>query len=451
MEMYKAKSGSPITYLSSGITATDTTITVEDITAIPEAPNLLTIQDETNFETIKYETINGNILEGVTRGFDDTTAHEFLEESIISRKFTAYDQNSIIENLNNSSSGGGKKYADIVIGTTTSGHTLDDVDYLCTGENDDVVINEAFRNNKGSVQFLYGTYNINDTLDTGKNITVIDGGGATITSLNTMINYLSIEDINDIHITNTEFSGELSKGYYFIYNDGWSYFTASARISNCDFDLLGNGGCIKISDASNTIICNNIFYSKDNADTILDLPRADVVSWVHIHNNNFYGKANNMISIEGGPSCTITDNYIYSIGTNLNSTGIKLVSDSAEDSERLSLIVSNNDIRSNTGISLTYDKTNLNTNYIKRSYVKITGNTIVNGEGTIVSGQDGYGIAIQGTGVYTTIDSNTIFTKGSIKVDSTVNLATMISNNLLSTSIVNESTSNTTLSNNVVG
>lgn len=43
------------------------------------------------------------------------------------------------------------KSVQVVVGTTNSGHTLDDCDYLCTGEYDEKVIQEAINSIWGGV------------------------------------------------------------------------------------------------------------------------------------------------------------------------------------------------------------------------------------------------------------------------------------------------------------
>lgn len=63
---------------------------------------------------------------------------------------------------------GGKRYATFVIGTSASGWTQSDCDYLCDGTDDDVEFNEAISNFPqigGEIVVLPGQYNISNTIN----------------------------------------------------------------------------------------------------------------------------------------------------------------------------------------------------------------------------------------------------------------------------------------------
>lgn len=98
--MYPAVAGSPVTTLSAGISETDTVIPLNAPTALPPAPNLATIYDNNNFETVVYTskdsssiTVNNRALEGVARSWGEGTK--------VSRLMTAEDHNTIKNNLEN--------------------------------------------------------------------------------------------------------------------------------------------------------------------------------------------------------------------------------------------------------------------------------------------------------------------------------------------------------------
>lgn len=97
-ELFKGMEGSPITYLTSDISANQTTISVADDSALPDAPNICTIGYGENLETIKYETKSNGLLQNVTRGIEGT-AQAWQAGTEVARYFTAYDHNSIIENF----------------------------------------------------------------------------------------------------------------------------------------------------------------------------------------------------------------------------------------------------------------------------------------------------------------------------------------------------------------
>ncbi len=96
--MYNGMPGSPITYLTSAISANQTTIAIGDDTALPEAPNLCTIGYGEHIETIRYGEKSNGVLQDVTRGIEgDPRAWPIGTE--VARFFTAYDHNAIIETI----------------------------------------------------------------------------------------------------------------------------------------------------------------------------------------------------------------------------------------------------------------------------------------------------------------------------------------------------------------
>lgn len=68
--LYPPMPRSPITYLSDGIDASVTTIPVDDVSKLPVAPNIATIGDGVDSETVKYTGKTASSLTGVTRGFE---------------------------------------------------------------------------------------------------------------------------------------------------------------------------------------------------------------------------------------------------------------------------------------------------------------------------------------------------------------------------------------------
>ena len=98
-DLYKGIAGSPITYLTADISANQTTISIDDDSALPDAPNICTIGYGEHLETIKYETKSNGVLQNVTRGIEGTP-RAWPAGTEVARFFTAYDHNSIIENFN---------------------------------------------------------------------------------------------------------------------------------------------------------------------------------------------------------------------------------------------------------------------------------------------------------------------------------------------------------------
>ena len=92
--IYPAVPNSPQTQLAAGLGNVSTTITVLDGSKLPDAPNLAVIGVGETSETILYTSKNGNVLSGVTRGFEGV-ASVWDSGTLIARNFTAYDQNSV--------------------------------------------------------------------------------------------------------------------------------------------------------------------------------------------------------------------------------------------------------------------------------------------------------------------------------------------------------------------
>ncbi len=98
-DLYKGIEGSPITYLAADISANQTTISIADDSALPDAPNICTIGYGEQLETIKYGAKSNGVLQNVTRGIEGTP-RAWPAGTEVARFFTAYDHNSIIENFN---------------------------------------------------------------------------------------------------------------------------------------------------------------------------------------------------------------------------------------------------------------------------------------------------------------------------------------------------------------
>lgn len=106
LTMYPAKINSVITTLSAGIDIDDVIIPITDITALPSAPNLITIGGGANAETVLYTDISGSNLTGCTRAFQGV-ASIWTSGTSVWRAFTAYDHDTFksnIEDLNNNKS-----------------------------------------------------------------------------------------------------------------------------------------------------------------------------------------------------------------------------------------------------------------------------------------------------------------------------------------------------------
>ena len=104
LEMYKGMINSPETTITNDISNSDTLIYVFDENSIPESlPNLMVLGTGRNSETIKVLSRVDQLLT-VVRGFQGV-ARSWNSGSVISRNFTEYDYNALVENINELESG----------------------------------------------------------------------------------------------------------------------------------------------------------------------------------------------------------------------------------------------------------------------------------------------------------------------------------------------------------
>jgi len=90
--MFKPQAGSPSSELASGIDDEVTVIEVDDVSILPDAPNILTMVDGDSFETIIYQEVDEetNELRQVTRAVEGT-AQSWEAGQEIARLITAQD------------------------------------------------------------------------------------------------------------------------------------------------------------------------------------------------------------------------------------------------------------------------------------------------------------------------------------------------------------------------
>lgn len=97
--MYPAKNGSPKTTLAQDITAAATSMVLADVSVLPPAPNLAVLGEEETAEIVLYNDISGNVVSGMIRGINGTTASVWTSGTSVARNFTSYDHDTIIENF----------------------------------------------------------------------------------------------------------------------------------------------------------------------------------------------------------------------------------------------------------------------------------------------------------------------------------------------------------------
>lgn len=350
----------------------------------------------------------------------------------------------------------GKRVCRLVVGTSTSGWTTADCDYLCDGTADDVEINAAIQalpSTGGEIVILDGTYNITATIAMNKDNTKLSGNGAA-TILKRMWNSSTVEGVITINATNggccvENLQIDGNKATYSSSNDNGIYLTESSSNTitgnTCNNSRYG----IYVNTSNNNTIAGNTCSNNSRYGIYLYRTSNNVVTR-NTCNNNRGGIYMSGSSSIGNNNNSITGNTC----SNNNDYGIYLNSD-------------NNTITGNTynnnGDGIYLAGSNNNT---------ITGNTCNNGnrgidmrnsDNNTIAGNtynnDGYGIfvyessnntitgntCIRGTGQSSdyTSDQYTIYLYGT---DNNYNL--IANNNIMGKNYVSDGgTSNTFVNN----
>ena len=98
LTMYSGSVNSPSTKLAQSITINQTTLELEDASVLPLAPNIFTIGEDSDCETVLYNSNPvGNTIT-VQRGFQGI-AKQWDIDTPCSRNFTEYDYRALIENI----------------------------------------------------------------------------------------------------------------------------------------------------------------------------------------------------------------------------------------------------------------------------------------------------------------------------------------------------------------
>ncbi len=105
--MYPAKAGSPTAFLTGAISDVDEVITF-DADVLPAAPNLATLGTGADAEVVLYATKVGTTISDVTRGYSGTVAQAWVAGTAISRRFTSYDHDAFINNIDTGAFDGGE-------------------------------------------------------------------------------------------------------------------------------------------------------------------------------------------------------------------------------------------------------------------------------------------------------------------------------------------------------
>lgn len=238
----------------------------------------------------------------------------------------------------------GKRYARIVIGTSTNGWNPADCDYLCDGVDDQVEINQAIAaiNSSGSqgvasIVILDGTYYLSAPISTLNGIDLY-GTGGTILKRNTINSggtYNQLVNFNFATICNITFDGNKS----LFQGSSQNIYEIAAgpltKLYNCEFHNYVYGACyLQNENVGASWIKNNLISSGDvgicvgnsqdfniesnsiNSNTQIVYTSA-VVSTCRIVNNGAY--VNGSIILNGCYQSYISGNRAASI--QINNTG----------------------------------------------------------------------------------------------------------------------------------
>ena len=287
-------------------------------------------------------------------------------------------------------SGGGKKVARFVIGTSTAGWTLENCDYLCDGINDQVEIIqalEALPATGGEIVILDGTYNITASINIPKNNVSLRGNGnATILkrgydstntdSGSTARGLITLNEKSGCKIQGLQIDGNKTT-YTVRYNCGIYLYSSSNNTvtGNTCNNSSADGIYLSSSSSYNTITGNTC---TNNSTGIELFSSSETTITGNTCNNNIhsgillYSSSNNTIT---GNTCTYNNKH-----------GICL--DSYSDNNTVTGNICNNN--STGGILLTASSNNM-----------VTGNTCIRGTGIpedYTTDQDQYTILLSGTG-----------------------------------------------------
>lgn len=98
-DMFQAVNNSVPTRLAEAITATATTLLLEDGAVLPDAPNVVTLSVEDTAELVWYGAKADGTLSSCVRGYGGTAAQMWPEHTPAYRAYTAVDHQGFIDNI----------------------------------------------------------------------------------------------------------------------------------------------------------------------------------------------------------------------------------------------------------------------------------------------------------------------------------------------------------------
>lgn len=242
---------------------------------------------------------------------------------------TANDLNRIEGNTKHlrDNVGGAKRPATVVVGTSTSGHTVQSVDYLCDGTNDHEEINAAIAalpSSGGKIIILNGSYNLSASIIVNKpNVTIEGSGYATVIGS-------AASTVLVINSARCNVRGLYVAGQNIINQIGIDVAAAATRCEISDCVISDTDTCIKISGTYCAVHSNKIDYGniygvsvqgsyatiKDNLfSNCLISVRVYYVSGVIVKGNTIHtsGAVNGYgVNLINSDTCVVSNNIIRS-------------------------------------------------------------------------------------------------------------------------------------------
>jgi parallel beta-helix repeat protein len=287
---------------------------------------------------------------------------------------------------------GGKRTARFVVGTSTSGWTAKDCDYLCDGTNDQEEIIQALNDlpaTGGEVVILDGTYNITASINIPKDNVSIRGSG-NATTLKRMYNSTSANSGPTARglITLNEKSGCKIQGlqidgnkatYTGSYNSGIYLYSSSNNTVTGNTCNNNSGISLSSSSNNNTVTgntCNNnnsgIYLRSSNDNTVIGNTCSNNSS-----NGIYLYSSSNNNTVTGNTCSNNSSNSIYLYSSSNNNTVTGNTCNNNSNGISLSSSSNNNTVTGNTCNNNSYG-----IRLYSSSDNNITGNTCIRGTGT---------------------------------------------------------------------
>lgn len=254
-----------------------------------------------------------------------------------------------LANLDAGTSGGGsgKRYASLVIGTSTNGWTTEDCDYLCDGISDNVEFQSAINalpESGGQIKVLSGIYKISTGIsipNTSEFALLLCGEGpASSLEFFTSGNSMSVPGnqtliLKDLSIVGMQ--GISTSPYSSIYSYGCQYIDSYFQplvhgnvvsLYNNEFFVTKNASSstlISLQGAivkSACVVSGNTFLISENVTALATILRVTGSATISGNFVMVKSDSSSMGGLLGGNGCTITGNYSYGASLSTSFYGV---------------------------------------------------------------------------------------------------------------------------------